>query len=492
MAELPRPFALPLIGNMHQLTRPPCLSFAKFGNVHGDVFQLKLGSNKTVILNSMEALRQGFDKQGEAFSYRDEEFTSFKLYKEVRGEENSGITVRSADTEVWRVQYTLLRKAMNHFMFDNEENRFERSVISETVKIVNSWLSKDTEADGQGGVLDPVASFQHVIGVLKAVWILGDVCNDIDDFDKKFVDYCDASDEMLAMMRSGYVNDFLPFLGFLTKSKQNRMREILSVGARFFEDVYKAHQVSYQEGSKDTIMDCIVTFQEEMEKENPDGQRLPRRTVLGTIQELFEGVSNGRAAILQIMMYMINFPEVQEKVREELRGVVGTSSYPSLAHRPNLPFTEAVMYEVWRHSSVINGTVPHTCVEDVILGGSYNYLIPKGATVIGNLFAIHKDPKLWDKPEEFNPQRLIKEDGGSLDKEKVKNCMIFSVGKRSCVAEMIVTSEQFLVYSTLIHLCKFENQGPALSVKEVGGFHVPRDGSLKIKISRTDVNVTST
>ncbi|XP_071814416.1 cytochrome P450 1A1-like [Apostichopus japonicus] len=490
MAELPGPFRLPVIGNLHQLKNPTCLTFAKFGNIHGDVYQLQLGSTKTVILNSAEALRQAFDKQGEVFSFRDENFTSFKLYNEVRGDENAGVTVRNANTDVWYVQHMLVGRAMKYYMFEADDNRFEKSIRSDVSKLISTWISIDQE---EGFLIDPVASCQELIGHLKADFILGDVCDDIEDFDKKLEAYSNASVEMLAMMRGGFVNDFLPFLGFLTKSKQSRMREILSVGAQFFEDIYKAHAVSYQCGSKETIMDCVATFQDEMEKEHPDRTRVPRKTVFGVIAELFEGVANASAALLQIMMYMIEFPEVQEKVREELREVVGasSSSYPSLEHREKLAFTEAVMYEVWRHSSVIKGTVPHTCNEDVLLGGSYNFLIPKGATVIGNLYSVHKDPKIWDQPSEFNPMRFLKQEDGSLDEEKVTNCMVFSIGKRSCIAELLTKRELLLVYSTLIHLCKFENVGSSLTMQEVGGFEVPRDGSLKIKITRTGVDVSS-
>jgi len=49
------------------------------------------------------------------------------------------------------------------------------------------------------------------------------------------------------------------------------------------------------------------------------------------------------------------------------------------------------------------------CVlRDVILNG---YHIPKGTQVIPLLHAVHMNPALWDKPEEFNPTRFLNDEG---------------------------------------------------------------------------------
>lgn len=482
MAEIPGPRPLPIIGNLHQVKKPPCLTFYQMARVHGEIFQIHLGPLTNVVLNSAEALRQAFSEQGDEFSSRSESFTMFRLYKEVRGEDNSGVTVRSC-TDIWHVQHTVTARAIRYYILEAENNMFEKSILSEASSLANTWVGKEV---GASCVIDPTDSLQKCVAILKGAYILGNVRNGIDNFDKRLHAYVQASVEMLEIMRSGFINDVFPFLNFLTKSKQNRMRQILSVGAEFQSDIYKAHEASYVDGSKETVMDCFATFHAELEKEEPERPKVARKTVCGVIPELFEGISNNRVSFLQLILYMIYFPEVQEKVRKELKGVVGTSRCPSFEDRQSLPYTEAVMYEVWRHSSVIHSTVPHTASKDVVLGGRFNYAIPKGSIVVGNLYAIHKDANVWDKPYEFIPTRYIDQDG-RLDEQKVSDTMIFSIGKRSCIAEFFVRRELFLLYSTLLHLCRFENDGSELTMQKVGGILVPGDGSLKIKITRTEV-----
>lgn len=51
--------------------------------------------------------------------------------------------------------------------------------------------------------------------------------------------------------------------------------------------------------------------------------------------------------------------------------------------------------------------VPHKADEDDVYEG---YYIPKGSTVIGNVWAIHMDPERYPNPEAFDPGRFYRKD----------------------------------------------------------------------------------
>lgn len=51
--------------------------------------------------------------------------------------------------------------------------------------------------------------------------------------------------------------------------------------------------------------------------------------------------------------------------------------------------------------------VPHRATRDIVWG---KYVIPEGATVIGNLWAIANDTEVFPDPEKFDPQRWLTAD----------------------------------------------------------------------------------
>ncbi|KAK0471963.1 cytochrome P450 CYP1A5 [Armillaria novae-zelandiae] len=91
------------------------------------------------------------------------------------------------------------------------------------------------------------------------------------------------------------------------------------------------------------------------------------------------------------------YPETQKKVQEELDVVIGKDRPPTFADQDILPQT-------------MSGGFPHKATRDIIWN---NYCIPKGASVIGNVWSVGRDPAVFPDPETFNPQRWIAA-GGTL------------------------------------------------------------------------------
>ncbi|KAF9034022.1 cytochrome P450 [Panaeolus papilionaceus] len=60
--------------------------------------------------------------------------------------------------------------------------------------------------------------------------------------------------------------------------------------------------------------------------------------------------------------------------------------------------------------------IPHATIEDIFYKG---YLIPKGTTVYGNIWAMIHDKKKYENPNVFNPDRFFDKDGNLSDNDKV-------------------------------------------------------------------------
>jgi len=128
---------------------------------------------------------------------------------------------------------------------------------------------------------------------------------------------------------------------------------------------------------------------------------------------------------------MALYPEIQEKLHEEISKAIGTTRLPKLRERAQLAYTECVIMEVQRYASVFPLSVMHKTLEEVRLAG---YVIPKDVVITPNLYAVLHDREIWGDPENFRPERFLLPDGTA---NKSHEAFIpFSYGKRVCIGKL--------------------------------------------------------
>ncbi|KAF8176716.1 cytochrome P450 [Mycena galopus ATCC 62051] len=98
-------------------------------------------------------------------------------------------------------------------------------------------------------------------------------------------------------------------------------------------------------------------------------------------------------------------PSFIPKAQKELDAVVGPDRMPTFEDFDDLPFIRAVINETlrWRPVGVLGG-VPHASTEDFVYHGMF---IPKGSTIIANLWGIHLNPADFPDPHRFDPERFM-------------------------------------------------------------------------------------
>ncbi|KAL7182867.1 hypothetical protein ACSBR1_041526 [Camellia fascicularis] len=104
------------------------------------------------------------------------------------------------------------------------------------------------------------------------------------------------------------------------------------------------------------------------------------------------------------MAEIIHNSEVMKKVQEDLSDIVGINNIVEESHLPKLLFLDAVMKETLRLHPALPLLVPRSPTQSCIVGG---YTIPEGTKVLFNVWAMHRDPKVWDNPSEFRPERFL-------------------------------------------------------------------------------------
>ncbi|XP_014681865.1 PREDICTED: cytochrome P450 2U1-like [Priapulus caudatus] len=151
------------------------------------------------------------------------------------------------------------------------------------------------------------------------------------------------------------------------------------------------------------------------------------------------------AALCWLLFYLVNYPDWQQSLHQEIMKVCGASGYPSYSERSRLPHVQAFISEVLRHASVV--CVPPQHMLKVGATTLQGYDIPANAQVCANLWAVHHDESLWLNPHRFSPDRWLTPQG---EYTECSTLIPFSIGQRLCVGSQLAEMVIFLFLTTLV------------------------------------------
>ncbi|KAH9160853.1 cytochrome P450 [Lactarius sanguifluus] len=145
------------------------------------------------------------------------------------------------------------------------------------------------------------------------------------------------------------------------------------------------------------------------------------RAIPGTMY--LAGTDTTVSALQTFILAMTLYPEVQRKAQTEIDQVVGISRLPDFSDQDALPYVQAVLKEVLRWHPVTPLGLPHK----VMVSDTYEgYYIPAGSTVIPNVWGMMRDPAVFAEPDRFYPERWLSPDAPAFPNQA------FGFGARQC------------------------------------------------------------
>ncbi|WP_263005063.1 cytochrome P450 [Natronobiforma cellulositropha] len=148
------------------------------------------------------------------------------------------------------------------------------------------------------------------------------------------------------------------------------------------------------------------------------------------------------ALALTFTAYLLSqHPHVEEKLVAELEAELDGET-PTMADLERLTYTEQVVEESMRLYPPVPGIIREAVKPDVIDG----YVIPPGATVRMHQWVVHRDPRWYDDPLAFRPERW----DGDLESELPNLAYFpFSAGPRRCIGDRFAMLEARLMLATI-------------------------------------------
>ena len=178
------------------------------------------------------------------------------------------------------------------------------------------------------------------------------------------------------------------------------------------------------------------------------------------LQDMFVGGTDTSSTVLEwLMAELTKNPSSMKRAQEEVRRVVGKKSKIDVNDINKMNYLKCVLKETLRLHPPLPLLVPRETITSVKLGG---YDIPPKTRVIINPWAMHRDPKVWERPEEFLPERF--EDKPADFKGEDFEFIPFGGGRRGCPG---MTFGVALVEDVIANiLCWFDWRLPSDIVKE--------------------------
>ncbi|XP_051868963.1 cytochrome P450 2J2-like isoform X5 [Pristis pectinata] len=427
----PGPFHLPFVGNMFQLDlKNPHLQFCKFAEKYGDIFSLRMGYSYLVVLNGLNAFKEAMVCQTDVFAGP----AAFPIFEDLVN--GHGIQLSNGDT--WREQRKFALKTLRSFGVGQKS--LEARTLEE-IKYLHDSFKKEN-----GQPFNPQTKIN--------ISVTNIICSIV--FGERF-DYNDPQSDIqemhLLLDKFGHIMESIWVQ--LYNSFPKLMRHLpgphndISVTWKKLEDFtkkkIKQHRETWNPAEQRDFIDCFLL---QMQKGPPNSSFDEQNLQCITLDLFLAGSETSTTALLWALMYMAAYPDIQEKVHDEIERVIGQQD-PVMADQINLPYTNAVVHEIQRKGCIALFTLTRETTRDTTVG---KYFIPKGTKVLANLYSVLMDKSEWETPDEFNPEHFLDKSGKFVRKEAF---VPFSGGKRNCMGEPLARMELFLFFTSLMQKFKF-------------------------------------
>lgn len=149
------------------------------------------------------------------------------------------------------------------------------------------------------------------------------------------------------------------------------------------------------------------------------------------------------------MAELMTHPDIRNQAQAELDTVIGQDRVVQETDIPNLPFLQAIIKETFRLHPAAPLSVTRECHEPCVVSG---YSFPAKTQLILNIFAIQRDPQVYEHPEEFKPSRFLQHpEVNPLSGHDYFQLIPFGVGRRMCPGSHLAHSLVSLMLASLLH-----------------------------------------
>ncbi|XP_072048804.1 cytochrome P450 2U1-like [Amphiura filiformis] len=327
----------------------------------------------------------------------------------------------------------------------------------------------------KGKPFDP----HHVLVTCITNVLFADVLGKRHDYDDKEFRYlADSSTRIMHLLGAGARSIMLP--KYYPNSDSKEVLRLIKDITDFIDKRVEEHREIFDVENVKDFIDVYLKAIEEAPKPDDPFSYLQDENMRAALYLVFlAGAGNLSTTLDWCCLYLMAYPGIQKKIQEEVDSVVGRNRLPQVSDQDQLPYTRATLLEIQRHVTLAPLSSFHTASDESSI---YGYRIPKGATIVSNIYAVMRDPKVFPEPDQFKPERFINDQGKYFEREEV---CVFGVGRRNCIGQTWAKMELFVFVTHLLHrysLVKPEDAPPITFKGDYGITFAPKPYTIKFEL----------
>ncbi|KDP29948.1 hypothetical protein JCGZ_18517 [Jatropha curcas] len=439
----------PIVGHLPllSLSKAPYITLGKIADKLGPLFTIRLGVHRALIVSSWEMAKECYSTNDEAFASRPK-----ALFFDVMGY-NYAMIGATPYGEYWRqIRKISTLKLLSNYRLDLLRHVRETEVKEAVGGLYKKWM-KNKSSSGK-----LVVEMKNWFWDLNLNVILKMVVG------KRYVEYINGEDEsneesdtwqntvrdFFELAGKFAVSDALPFLrwldvGGVEKAMKKTMTDMDEIMDRWLQE----HKQKKAKPEEEDLMDVLMSaLDDENTLFTQDAGTINKATCLSLILAASDIV---RAALTWTLSLILNNPNVLKKAKQELYTHIGQDRQVQDSDVKNLVYLQAIVKEALRLYPPGPVSVPRECIKDCSVGG---YHIPAGTRLIVNISRIHRDPRVWSNPSEFEPERFL---SMNIDvKGKNPELIPFGSGRRMCPGATFALQILNLTLASFLHAFEIE------------------------------------
>lgn len=407
----PGPRGNPILGMTLDLARDPLRFLLSVSRRYGEVVRYRFLFHPTYFVNQPAAVKRVLQENNRNY---DRQLFDFQVLSNVLG--NGLLT---SDGESWLRQRRLMQPAFHR----QRIAAFGTLMTNETEAMLARWQA----ASRSPRPLDVAAEMHRLTLRIVAQALFG----------------TELREEVAAISRAVVIANrrvteffFRPFPPLSFPTPQNRKFQAALRDMDAVVDKIIAEHRARNDDSGD-LVSLLMRARDPDTGEGMDDRQL-RDEVLTVLLAGHETTAN---ALTWTFYLLSQHPAVFRRLQAELAATLGGRT-PGVADLPHLPYTRMVIEESLRLYPPA-WVITRRAINDDELGG---YHIPAGATVMFSPYAMHHNPRYWDNPEGFDPERFTPERSAE---RPAFAYFPFGGGPHLCIGNGFAMTEAQLILATV-------------------------------------------